>query len=153
MPMDYRNQPAKCQETYANFNQFQYAMLKVMNNVLQENTTVLTAEMKSILQKNLSEELTKRLASSMEQVLGDHISDEVSTRVIKELNYLTRMQEEREEAYFQQLNGVLGIYQESMKECASAKQRKKMKKKEAKLAAAANAEEKKQSKGLFGWKK
>ena len=153
MPMDYRGQYVRCKEPQPNFSQFQYAMVKVMNNALQENTEVLTAEMKNILQKSLSEELTKCLAGSMEQVLGDHISDEVSTRVIKEMNYLTRMQEEREEAYFQQISSVLGIYQEGMKECASARQRKKMKKKEAKMLAAANMEEKKSSKGLFGRKK
>ena len=125
--------------------QFHYAMMNIMNEALQENNISMTHQFQGMIQKTLSEELLRRLVSSMEQVIGDHISDEVSTRVIKELNYLSRSQEEREEEQFRKLEEMFDI----MKGNVSAKQRRKLKKEEQKMVAAAKADGKKKSKLLW----
>lgn len=63
-------------------------------------------------------------------VLGSELGEQVSNRVIKEMDYLMRLQEEREEKHFQNLDNMIRQYQRGKKEAAAAKMTvKPMKKK------------------------
>lgn len=63
-------------------------------------------------------------------VLGNELGEQVSNRVIKEMDYLMRLQEEREEKHFQNLDNMIRQYQRGKKEAAAAKMTAKpMKKK------------------------
>lgn len=55
------------------------------------------------------------------QILGGELGEQVSQRVIKEMDYLMRLQEEREEKHFQNLDNMIRQYQRGKKEAAAAK--------------------------------
>ena len=55
------------------------------------------------------------------QILGGELGEQVSQRVIKEMDYLLRLQEEREEKHFQNLDNMIRQYQRGKKEVAAAK--------------------------------
>lgn len=54
-------------------------------------------------------------------VIGSELGEQVSQRVIKEMDYLMRLQEEREEKHFQNLDNMIRQYQRGKKETAAAK--------------------------------
>lgn len=147
--------------------QFQYIMIQIMNQALQDNTTRMTEELKNAMAQQLSHEFMEKLAKrvadqvdgrmvssmseqiamSVEQTLGDHICDDVSTRIMKEMNYIARMQEEQEEAHYQKLDELLRERQGGGSNRTLLRQQKKQMKKEAKLVAAANEPAKKWKRG------
>lgn len=147
--------------------QFQYIMIQIMNQALQDNTTRMTEELKNTMAQQLSHEFMEKLAKrvadqvdgrmvssmseqiamSVEQTLGDHICDDVSTRIMKEMNYIARMQEEQEEAHYQKLDELLRERQGGGLNRTLLRQQKKQMKKEAKLVAAANEPAKKWKRG------
>lgn len=53
--------------------------------------------------------------------LGKEVSEQVSGRVVKEMDYLMRLREEREEKRFQNLDNTIRQYQKAKKEAAAAK--------------------------------
>ena len=53
-------------------------------------------------------------------VFGEEVGEQVSGRVVKEMDYLLRMREEREEKRFQNLDSTIRQYQRAKKECAAA---------------------------------
>lgn len=55
------------------------------------------------------------------QVIGVEVGEQVSMRVIKEMDYLMRLQEEREEKHFQNLDNMIRQYQRGKKEAAAAR--------------------------------
>ncbi|MDD5949842.1 MAG: helix-turn-helix domain-containing protein [Lachnospiraceae bacterium] len=147
--------------------QFQYIMIQIMNQALQDNTTRMTEELKNTMAQQLSHEFMEKLAKrvadqvdgrmvssmseqiamSVEQTLGDHICDDVSTRIMKEMNYIARMQEEQEEAHYQKLDELLRERQGGGLNRTLLRQQKKQMKKEAKLVEAANEPAKKWKRG------
>ena len=54
-------------------------------------------------------------------VFGEEVSEQVSERVMKEMDYLMRLQEEREEKHFQNLDNTIRQYQRGKKEAAAAR--------------------------------
>jgi hypothetical protein len=134
--------------------QFQYIMLQIMNQSLKEHTEKMTAELKESLVEELKQEMRRqmsgdgakqfgeRLATTLDQNLRDHISDDVSTRIMKEMNYLARVQEEQEEAHYQKLDELLRQRQGKGKDKDGWKDRRQRRRDE-KLVAAANAPSKK----------
>lgn len=143
--------------------QFQYIMIQIMNQALQDNSARMTEELKNTLVQQLSHNfmqnlakcvaeqidgrmvtsMSEQIAMSVEQTLGDHICDDVSTRIMKEMNYIARMQEEQEEAHYQKLDELLRQRQDQSGSRISLRQQKRQMKKEAKLVAAANEPSKK----------
>ncbi len=79
------------------------------------------------------EEIMKRIVGhAMKEnsyVFGEEVGDRVSERVIKEMDYLLRLQEEREEKHFQNLDNTIRQYQRGKKEAAAAKMAAKVPKK------------------------
>lgn len=71
------------------------------------------------------EEIMKRIVGhAMKEnshVFGEEVGEQVSERVIKEMDYLMRLQEEREEKHFQHLDNTIRQYQRGKKEAAAAK--------------------------------
>lgn len=117
--------------------QFQYIMLQIMNQSLNEYTAKMTQTLKNELAEEISGRLADQLASSLKPDLSSHISDEVSTRIIKELNYLSRMQEEAQEEHFQRLDEKIREYQKPEKAKRFFGKDKQKNKKDLKLVAAA----------------
>lgn len=54
-------------------------------------------------------------------ILGREVGEQVSGRVVKEMDYLLRMREEREEKRFQNLDSTIRHYQRAKKEVAAAR--------------------------------
>lgn len=54
-------------------------------------------------------------------ILGQEVGEQVSGRVVKEMDYLLRMREEREEKRFQNLDSTIRQYQRAKREVAAAK--------------------------------
>lgn len=71
------------------------------------------------------EEIMKRIVGhAMKEnshVFGEEVGEQVSERVIKEMDYLMRLQEEREEKHFQNLDNMIRQYQRGKKEAAAAR--------------------------------
>ncbi|MBE5956015.1 MAG: MerR family transcriptional regulator [Lachnospiraceae bacterium] len=71
------------------------------------------------------EEIMKRIVGhAMKEnshVFGEEVSEQVSERVLKEMDYLMRLQEEREEKHFQNLDNTIRQYQKGKKEAAAAR--------------------------------
>ena len=68
--------------------------------------------------------MTRILGHAMREnshILGNELGEQVSNRVIKEMDYLMRLQEEREEKHFQNLDNMIRQYQRGKKEAAAAK--------------------------------
>lgn len=116
--------------------QFQYIMLQIMNQSLSEYTAKMTQTLKTELVEEIGSRLSKQLADALQTDLSSQISDDVSTRLIKELNYLSRMQEEAQEEHFQRLDEKIRQLQkpEKIKHFGFGKEKQK---KDMKLVAAA----------------
>ncbi len=144
--------------------QFQYIMIRIMNQALKDQGSRLAEELRGALQEELSEQMVKavkqelsleftkdlakqvashmdgkmvssmseQIAMSVEQTLGDHICDDVSTRIMKEMNYLARMQEEQQEDHYEKLDALLRERQE--RNSRGKRKTKRQLKKEAKEA-------------------
>lgn len=54
-------------------------------------------------------------------ILGAEIGEQVTEKVVKEMDYLMRLQEEREEKHFQSLDNMIRQTQRSKKEAAAMK--------------------------------
>lgn len=142
--------------TKERMQQFQYIMLNIMGEAFQENNEKIVTEVKSALLKQLSDTFAKALgnqiveqmngkmansiseqvAVNLEQTLGDHISDDISIRVIKEMNYIARMQEEKEEEHYKKLDETLRLVQTGKKKTKPSRKLLRRMKKEEKLVAA-----------------
>lgn len=117
--------------------QFQYIMLQIMNQSLSEYTAKMTQTLKEELVEEIGNCLSKELAASLQSDLSSQISEDVSTRVIKELNYLSRMQEEAQEEHFQRLDEKIRQIQKPEKTKRFFGKDKQKNKKDMKLVAAA----------------
>ena len=53
-------------------------------------------------------------------IFGEEVSEQVSQNVIKEMDYLMRIREEREEKRFQNLDATIRQYQRGKREAAAA---------------------------------
>ena len=82
------------------------------------------------------EEIMKRIVGhAMKEnshVFGEEVGEQVSERVIKEMDYLMRLQEEREEKHFQNLDNTIRQYQRGKREAAAARVAVKVPKKKRK---------------------
>ena len=82
------------------------------------------------------EEIMKRIVGhAMKEnshIFGEEVGEQVSERVMKEMDYLMRLQEEREEKHFQNLDNTIRQYQRGKKEAAAAKMAVKVPKKKKK---------------------
>ena len=82
------------------------------------------------------EEIMKRIVGhAMKEnshVFGEEVSEQVSERVMKEMDYLMRLQEEREEKHFQNLDNTIRQYQRGKREAAAARMAVKVPKKKKK---------------------
>lgn len=71
------------------------------------------------------EEIMKRIVGhAMKEnshLFGEEVGEQVSERVLKEMDYLMRLQEEREEKHFQNLDNTIRQYQKGKKEAAAAR--------------------------------
>lgn len=71
------------------------------------------------------EEIMKRVVGhAMKEnshLFGEEVGEQVSERVLKEMDYLMRLQEEREEKHFQNLDNTIRQYQKGKKEAAAAR--------------------------------
>lgn len=71
------------------------------------------------------EEIMKRIVGhAMKEnshLFGEEVGELVSERVLKEMDYLMRLQEEREEKHFQNLDNTIRQYQKGKKEAAAAR--------------------------------
>ena len=65
--------------------------------------------------------------------LGQEISEKVSDNVLKEMDYLMRMQDEKEEQRFKKLDETIRIYQKGRQEAAAAQEKPKREKKKRRL--------------------
>ena len=100
----------------------------------EDNNRVLVGDAGHKLQE--FEEIMKRIVGhAMKEnshVFGAEVSEQVSERVMKEMDYLMRLQEEREEKHFQNLDNTIRQYQRGKKEAAAAKMAVKIPKKKKK---------------------
>ena len=82
------------------------------------------------------EEIMKRIVGhAMKEnshILGEEVGEQVSERVMKEMDYLMRLQEEREEKHFQNLDNTIRQYQRGKREAAAARMAVKVPKKKKK---------------------
>lgn len=82
------------------------------------------------------EEIMKRIVGhAMKEnscIFGEEVGDRVSEKVIKEMDYLMRLQEEREEKHFQNLDNTIRQYQKGKREAAAASMAVKLPKKKKK---------------------
>lgn len=76
--------------------------------------------------------ISQALAENNPQ-LGQEISEKVSDNVLKEMDYLMRMQDEKEEQRFKKLDETIRIYQKGRQEVAAVQERQKKEKKKRKL--------------------
>ena len=82
------------------------------------------------------EEIMKRIVGhAMKEnshILGEEVGEQVSERIMKEMDYLMRLQEEREEKHFQNLDNTIRQYQRGKREAAAARMAVKAPKKKKK---------------------
>ena len=82
------------------------------------------------------EEIMKRIVGhAMKEnshIFGEQVGEQVSERVMKEMDYLMRLQEEREEKHFQNLDNTIRQYQRGKREAAAARMSVKAPKKKKK---------------------
>lgn len=90
--------------------QFRYVMLQIMGEAIKTQTTQITES----IQKSLKTEMNQQLVQC-EARMKKEISEDVSTRVMKEMNYLSRVQEEQEEERFKKLDELLREKQKKAK--------------------------------------
>ena len=84
-----------------------------------------------------------------QQEMGKELSHQVSTQVVKEMDYLFRLQEEREETHYRKLDELIRSSQEERKKLGRKARKKE---KEPKIKAAKIKEPRKKS-WFFGSKK
>ncbi|MBP3543299.1 MAG: MerR family transcriptional regulator [Lachnospiraceae bacterium] len=65
--------------------------------------------------------------------LGQEISEKVSDNVLKEMDYLMRMQDEKEEQRFKKLDETIRVYQKGRQEAAASAEKPKKEKKKRRL--------------------
>ncbi len=65
--------------------------------------------------------------------LGQEISEKVSDNVLKEMDYLMRMQDEKEEQRFKKLDETIRVYQKGRQEAAASVEKPKKEKKKRRL--------------------
>ena len=104
--------------------QFRYVMLQIMGEAMKTQTIQLTES----VQKSLKAELNQQLLQC-EARMKKEISEDVSTRVMKEMNYLSRVQEEQEEERFKKLDELLREKQQKAKKERGIFKSRKMKNK------------------------
>lgn len=95
-PVSAAKEVAKNPETASKMEQFEEIIGNIVTRALQKNNTE----------------------------LGREVSDAVSDNVIKEIDYMLRLQNEREEERFKKFDEVLRNYQNGRKQIAAAKEKK-----------------------------
>lgn len=93
------------------------------DSILMEKSAEKMEQFKTIMNRLVAEALRDN-----NEVLAESVSDTVSSSVIKEMDYLLRIKEEREEERFKQFDRTLRDFQSARGEYAAAKAgRKKLK--------------------------
>ena len=100
---------------------------EVKENVpeLHEHETNVTGEEKMEQFRIILGGIVSRAIEDNNEVLGKEVSSMVSDSVIKEMDYLLRLKEEREEERYKKFDEVLRNYQKGNKEAAAAMERKR----------------------------
>lgn len=78
--------------------------------------------------RNIMKDIMSEVLRENNVELSDTVSMNVTNSVIKEMDYLLRMKEEREEERYRQFDRVLREYQSGKQNCAAAKEKKRRKK-------------------------
>lgn len=95
-------------------------------NKLKEQETNLTGDDKMEQFRLILGGIVSQAIEDNNEVLGKEVSSRVSDSVIKEMDYLLRLKEEREEERYKKFDEVLRSYQQSSKEVAATKEKKKI---------------------------
>ncbi len=93
-------------------------------NLLMDKSAERLEQFKTIINSLVTEAL-----QSNNEVLSDSVSEAVSSNVIKEMDYLLRLKEEREEERYKQFDRTIREVQNSRAESAAGKMEKNKKKK------------------------
>ena len=87
---------------------------------MPEETTV-SAEQKLREFEDIMSRIVGQAMRENSHIFGEEVGEQVSAKVIKEVDYLLRLQEEREEKHFQNLDQMIRQYQRGKKEAAAAR--------------------------------
>ena len=93
--------------------------IKAVNPDVSNQTSSKMEQFEAILGNIVSKALRENNSE-----LGKEVSDHVSENVIKEIDYMMRLQDEREEERFRKFDEILRNYQTGRKELSSNKERK-----------------------------
>ena len=93
---------------------------------LKEHETNVCAEEKMEQFRLILGGIVSRAIEDNNEVLGKEVSSRVSDSVIKEMDYLLRLKEEREEERYKKFDEVLRNYQKGNREAAAATEKKKL---------------------------
>lgn len=91
---------------------------------LREHETNVTGEEKMEQFRMILGGIVSRAIEDNNEILGKEVSSRVSDSVIKEMDYLLRLKEEREEERYKKFDEVLRNYQKGTREAAAAVERK-----------------------------
>lgn len=102
--------------------------IKMMINDTEESLPEVTVRENKLeqFQSIMNEIVTKALIESHKE-LGKEVSGQVSTSVIKEMDYLLRAKEEREEQRYKKLDETIRMYQRGRKEAAATREKRNIK--------------------------
>lgn len=92
---------------------------------LKEHETNVSGEEKMEQFRIILGGIVSRAIEDNNEVLGKEVSSRVSDSVIKEMDYLLRLKEEREDERFKKFDEVLRNYQKGTKEAAATMEKKK----------------------------
>lgn len=92
---------------------------------LKEHESVVSGEDKIEQFRLILGGIVSRAIEDNNEVLGKEVSSRVSDSVIKEMDYLLRLKEEREEERYKKFDEILRNYQKGNKEAAATTEKKK----------------------------
>ena len=94
-------------------------VVPIRQNTYQEIAT--QQEQKMMEFEDIMKRIVGHAMRENSHIMGVEIGEQVSGRVMKEMDYLMRLQEEREERHFQNLDNMIRQTQRGKKEAAAAK--------------------------------
>lgn len=121
----YQSEPTGRREPYQSEPTVPGEMYRELPAANQKENTGCAAVREPNQKMEEFEEIMRRIVGhAMKEnshIFGQEVGMHVSERVLKEMDYLMRLQEEREEKHFQNLDNTIRQYQRSKKEAAAAK--------------------------------
>lgn len=123
--------------------QFQKIMGNIVTRALEESSGNLVT--KAI--ENSTETAVSKAMDKTTETMTKDVSEKVSQKVIKEMDYIIRMQDEKDEARYKRLDEVIRSKQKHIK--SDEKMLNKIKKKEAKIQKKEKKDRKKSIKAIF----